>query len=358
MVQPATLAAKGRGIQAAVVTIGAPQWAEPMPLIHHDKPFSFGVAVLWGLLLSLPGHAQEVDPFRTRNLSPLASIFGVPSWDAATAPRSFAVTSELANHYRASRRGTDVLILDGETWRTNLSYQQAIGEAWFIGAELPYYRQSGGVLDDLVDGWHSFFSLPDGGRNARAEGELLFQAADHSGIFLDLNQSRSAWGDMQLSIGHRMGADSRYIVEATVKLATGDEDLLAGSGATDWAISLFHPTEVNLRNREAGYFWGLGLMRNGDPKGIRFEAESMTYYGILGGTLKLLPRWGIKGQLDVHTAFFDTPLEELGQTSVQIVLGGWWEMSRRGVLEFAVNEDLHVSTAPDVVLHIGLNWKW
>ena len=34
------------------------------------------------------------------------------------------------------------------------------------------------------------------------------------------------------------------------------------------------------------------------------------------------------------------------------------EIGDRGVLEFAVNEDLHVSTAPDVVLHLGIRWGW
>lgn len=304
------------------------------------------------------GHAQEVDPFRTRNLSPLASIFGVPSWDAGRAARSFSLTSELANHYRLSRRGDDTLILDGETWRSNLYFQYSLDEAWFVTVELPYYHQSGGVLDNVVDAWHSIFRLPDGGRNNRGEDQLLFQMANRDGVFFDLDENRSGWGDTQLSVGHRLGRERGFVVEATVKLDTGDAAMLAGSGSTDWAISLFRPIDARFRNRTGGYFWGLGVMRLGEPDLIRFDAEDTAYFAILGGSLRVLPRFGIKAQLDVHTPLYDTPLEELGQTSVQLALGGWWDVSRRGVLEFAIDEDLHVSTAPDVVLHVGLVWKW
>jgi hypothetical protein len=33
-------------------------------------------------------------------------------------------------------------------------------------------------------------------------------------------------------------------------------------------------------------------------------------------------------------------------------------MSERSRLEFGVDEDIHVSTAPDVVVHATLRWSW
>jgi len=302
-------------------------------------------------------NAQSSDAFRTRNLSPLVSIFGLPSWDSGKAAQSFGVTSEIANHYRLSQRGTDTLVLDGETWRNNLFFNHSLSADWFVSAELPYYQQSGGVLDDVVDGWHSIFGLPDGGRNNRAEDVLEYRLANATGTFFGLDRRWRGWGDLQLSLGHRLGPERGYVVEATVKLGTGKREFLAGSGSSDLAISVFRSVDGTAFERNAGYFWGAGLMRNGDPDLIAYEAESFAYYGVVGGGLKLLPQFGMKAQIDLHTAFYDTPLEELGQTSVQATIGGWWDMSRRGVLEFAISEDLHVSTAPDVVLHIGLIWK-
>lgn len=312
---------------------------------------------LAALLLGEVGAAQYVEPFRTRNLSPLVSIFGLPSWDAFQTERSFGLTSELANHYRLSQRDGDVLILDGETWRNNFFFSQNVGEDWAFNVELAHYGQTGGVLDDVVDAWHSAFGMPDGGRNNRAEEVLLYQLADPGGVFYTLDRRARGWGDLQLGVAYKLGVRRDFVVEATVKLATGDEDLLAGSGATDWAISLFRPSGRMLGSRNAGYFWGAGVVRLGQPDRIAFDAESYGYFGVLGGSLKVLPRFGIKGHFDVHTGLYDSALEEIGQTSVQVTLGGWWDVSQRAVLEFAVNEDLHVSTAPDVVIHASLVWR-
>lgn len=323
----------------------------------RTRPAAATAIALAALLFGEAGSAQYVEPFRTRNLSPLVSLFGLPSWDAFQTSRSFGVTSEIANNYRLSQRGGEVLILDGETWRNNLFYSQALGEDWFVSAELPHYHQTGGVLDDLIDAWHSAFGMPDGGRNNRREDALLYQLAGPQGEFYTLDRRARGWGDLQLSVAYKLGAERGYVVEATVKLATGEEALLAGSGSTDWAISLFRPSGRMWGNRNAGYFWGAGLMRLGDADLIAFDSERYGYFAVLGGSLKVLPRFGIKGQLDAHTALYDSPLEEIGQSSVQATIGGWWDMSRRAVLEFAINEDLHVSTAPDVVIHASVVWK-
>ena len=302
--------------------------------------------------------AQEAEPFRIRNLSPPVAIFGLPSWARVPEHAVLGVVSELANHYRLSQRGSDRLILDGETFRMNFSYERPLGERWSVSAELPFYRISGGVLDNLVDGWHSTFGMPDGGRNNRGENELLFEIGDAGGDFFRLDSSGAGIGDLQLSIARRIGAGDGFVLRAGVKLPTGDEDLLAGSGATDYAVTLMRPRELMLPRRRAGYYWGAGLMKLGRPERIRFRTEDLALVGVVGAGIALKPRFGIKGQIDVSTALYDTPLKELGQAAAQATLGGWWEMRGSGMLNFGVVEDLNVSTAPDVVLHVGLSWLW
>lgn len=301
---------------------------------------------------------QHAEPFRTRNLSPLVSIYGVPVWRAPAGERRLGVTSELANHYRLSRRGDDVLILDGETWRNGLDVRVPFGERWFAGAEVSYYKLSGGVLDDVVDGWHSAFGLPDGGRNNRGEGELVFQIADAGGVFYDLDSRAHGWGDAQVSVGRTLGRDARFVVTGTVKLPTGDERMLAGSGAADWAVTLLANGERELAGRPAGGYWGVGVVAPGNAELIRFGHNGLVPIAVVGGGWRLLPRVGFRAQLDVHGPFYRTELEELGQASAQATLGGWVELGEATRLEFAVNEDLHVSTSPDVVIHAAVHWRW
>lgn len=317
---------------------------------------ALGAAALAGA--APPSQAQHAEPFRTRNLSPLISIYGVPVWRAPAAERELAVTSELANHFRLSRRGDDMLILDGETWRNGLDLRMPIGEGWFIGAELAHYSVSGGVLDDVVDAWHSVFGLPDGGRNNRAEDELRFRIANREGVFYDLDSRARGWGDLQLNFGRTLGADERLVLTGTLKLPTGDERLLAGSGATDWAVTLLGRGEREIAGRPAGGFWGIGVLGTGRAELIEFPRNELVPMAVVGGGWQPLPRIGFRAQLDVHRAFYRTRLEELGETSVQATLGGWLELGEDARLELAVNEDLNVSTSPDVVVHMALRWQW
>ena len=316
------------------------------------------VAGLAALVSQHAGLAQETEPFQTRNLSPPIAIFGMPAWESVTDEQVFTATVEVANHYRLSRRGPDTLIIDGETLRTTLFYSHPIGTQWSFSAELPVLQQTGGVLDDLIDGWHSAFGLPDGGRNNRPEDDLLFQLARDGRAFFTLDDDRRGIGDLQLSLARRFGRDGGFLARAAAKIPTGREGMLAGSGSGDWSITLLRPRPAMLRGRAAGYFWGVGWLDLGAPKVVAFPVEEGSLIGIVGGGLKVLPRFGIKAQIDVYSAMYDTPLEELGQNAAQITIGGWRDMGARGRIEFAISEDLHVSTAPDVVLHFAMRWTW
>jgi hypothetical protein len=281
------------------------------------------------LLAAADARGQAAEPFKIRNLNPLVAVFGLPAWDTVTPGTTVAATVEVANHYRLSRRVNDVLILDGETLRTTLALSRGFGERWEAGLELPHYRHSGGSLDDLIDGWHSVFGLPDGGRNNRPEDDLWFVLGDQTGTFFELDRRRRGLGDIQVKLARTLGRDGGFVVQA-----------------------------VTLRSRPFGFYWGAGLLRAGEPDLIDFEAESLVYTGVLGGSWQIRPRFGVKAQLDFHGPFFNTPLEELGEKAMQATIGGWLSLTERSTFEFAVVEDVAVSTAPDVVLHVAARWLW
>jgi hypothetical protein len=305
-----------------------------------------------------PAAAQLSEPLEIRNLNPLVAIFGLPAWDTVSPGTRFGATVDVANHYRLSQRNGEVLILDGETIRTTLSFAHGFGDGWSIGAEAPFFRVGGGVLDDLIDGWHSAFRLPDGGRNNRDEGELLFLMGDPRGAFYRLANPQTGFGDLQIKVARTVGADDDFVVQAAVKLPTGDEAMLAGSGSTDWSLTLLRAESLTARRRPAGYYWGIGLLRAGEPDLVDFAADEWVYTAILGGSWQPWRRFGLKAQLDYHSPFFDSPLEEIGEAAIQASFGAWMNRGERASLEFAIVEDLEVSTAPDVVLQIAARWRW
>jgi hypothetical protein len=302
--------------------------------------------------------AQLAEPLHIRNLNPLVAVFGLPAWDTVPLGTRLGVTAEVANHYRFSTRGNDVLMLDGETVRANVSLTHGFGGGWSLGVEIPYCRVGGGVLDDLIDGWHSTFRLPDGGRNARPEGEFLFRYGHLGDPLIVLTEPQSGIGDTVVKFARRIGEDQGLIVQASVKLPTGEPEMLAGSGSGDWSVTVLRSQPLVGRKRPAGYYWGAGLVRAGDPHDIPFDSKTWVPVGVLGGSWQVWPKIGLKGQLDVHGAFFDAPLEEIGKPAIQATLAGWRPVGRRGTLEFGVVEDLAVSTSPDVVLHVAAAWQW
>lgn len=322
------------------------------------KNFAATIAGSISTFWCVSASAQLAEPLHIRNLNPLVAIFGLPAWDTVPLGTRFGVTGEVANHYRFSLADNDRLMLDGETMRTTLALTHGFAGGWSLGVELPYYRVGGGVLDDLIDGWHSAFGLPDGGRNARPEGELLFRFGDPLAPSFDLTEPQSGIGDAQLKLARLIGPEQGFVVQASVKLPTGDESMLAGSGSGDWSVTLLRTRPLLARRRAAGYYWGVGLVRAGDPDLIPFDAETWVPTAVVGGSWQVWPNFGLKGQLDVHGAFYDSPLEEIGDTAIQATLGAWRRMGQRGQIEFAVVEDLNVSTAPDVVLQVAVAWQW
>lgn len=315
----------------------------------------FGVAML---CFASPVLAQEAEPLRVRNLNPLVSIFGLPAWDTVSSGTRLDATFEIANHYRVSMRGADRLILDGETDRMTLAFSHGFSGGWSFGAELPYYRVSGGLLDNTIDAWHAAFGLPDGGRDLRPEDQLLFRIGRGGTDFFVLDHGRSGIGDVQVKAAKAIGDERRFVVEVAAKLATGDATMLSGSGSADVAITLLRTQSVSTRKRPAGYYWGVGMVLAGKPDGIAFEANRWVYTGILGGSWRPWPKFGLKAQLDFHGAFFDTPLEEFGAAASLFTFGAWHPIGRRGMLDFAFVEDLRVSTAPDFGLQVAAKWRW
>jgi hypothetical protein len=308
--------------------------------------------------LARPGAAQLAEPMQIRNLHPLVAIFGLPAWDTVTPGNRFGASLELANYFEFSSAGSDSLALDGETARTTLTFAHGFGHGWSIGAELPYFHIGGGVLDGAIDAWHSAFNLPNGGRDRRPEGELGIAFARSGSVFFRLTEPQSGIGDVQLKIARAFGPNGGFVVEGGVKLATGDEKELTGSGSTDEWLTLLRTRALTGRRYPAGYYWGIGAVHVGEPITIEFPTNTWVYMAILGGSWQRWPKFGLKTQLDVHGAFYDSALEQIGQSAAELTFGAWMDRKAAARLEFALVEDVRVGTAPDVALRVAAHWSW
>ena len=216
------------------------------------------------------------------------------------------------------------------------------------------------MLDDLIDGWHSAFGMPDGGRNAAPRDEFLYRFGERLAPSFLLTEPQSGIGDTQLKFARLIGRDQGFVVQASVKLPTGEEDMLAGSGSADWSRdAAAHAAAARAASGRRVTSGASGLVRAGDPQQIDFDAETWVPTGIVGGSWQVLPKFGLKGQLDVHGAFFDSPLEEIGETAIQATLSAWRRIGAARARSSSPSSRIsNVSTAPDVVLQVAAAWQW
>jgi hypothetical protein len=331
-------------------------------VLQYVRRSVVALAFVAALTMSDAGHTDVLsDPMRARNLSPAIAIFGVPSWEGGldgVNDGRFLVTGDLASHFRLNQRGGETLIFDGETWRVNFVYERRISSRWSLAAEVPVVRQWGGVLDDVVDGWHSIFNLPDGNRNLRPEGELEYRYDNGPGPGFSRVDSGTSLGDVMLTAALNLDTENDWLLKFAIKLPTGDEDLLAGSGETDVGVTLLRRAETRWRSKPAGWYWGAGVLRLGESEIFPRVNREWVGIGVFGLSWQPFSEVGFKAQLDAHTAFYDSALDELGRTAVLATLGGWWAIDQQRALTVAVVEDLIVRAAPDVSIQIGLDWTF
>jgi hypothetical protein len=89
------------------------------------------------------------------------------------------------------------------------------------------------------------------------------------------------------------------------------------------------------------------------------QQQNAVAFGSLGAGWHPLPWLTLKVQFDGQTAFYkDSDLVELSSNSMQVVMGGSLHFSDSTVLDIGVSEDLVVKTAPDVVFHIALRYRF
>jgi hypothetical protein len=155
-----------------------------------------------------------------------------------------------------------------------------------------------------------------------------------------------------------LDANRDWLLKFAVKLPTGDEALLAGSGAADVGVTLLRRAETRWQSRPAAWYWGAGILHLGGPEVLPGDSREWVGLGLFGLSWQPFARVGFKAQLDGHTAFYDSALDELDRNAVLATLGGWWSIDEERTLTVAVIEDLIVRAAPDVSIQVGFDWTF
>jgi hypothetical protein len=295
-------------------------------------------------------------------------IYGLPPLgDASLLPArksDVRLIVDLANNYAKDSNPREDILLDGESTRISLDARYGITRGFELGLTVPYIILGGGFLDGFIEGYHSFFGFPQGGRDQAPRNRLLYTYQRDGQQRLQIDSSSAGLGDISLTGGWQLyrgeNKPQRAVaLRASLKLPTGDSDQLHGSGSTDFSLWVTASNDWKLGVGHFTLFGAAGIMAMTDGKVLQDQQRNLVGFGGLGAGWSPL-RWvAFKIQTNAHTSFYgDSELREVNADSAQLTVGGTLAFSDRTTLDIGVSEDLIVQTAPDVVFHFALRHRF
>ncbi len=305
--------------------------------------------------------STDVRPLYSFNQSPLIQIYGLPTLGEARVlaqdESDLALRLQISNNFTGAQSASEYLVLDGETHRLALAWRQGLGDGREWGFELPYLWYTGGFLDTYIERFHDSSSLPQGGRTDVPLNRVNYRYVRHGVNLINVTHPVNGPGDLRLlgaiQIGSHETSGVATALRASLKLPTGKESELLGSGSTDLALWLSLATTHPLD--QWNMYGGGGVMYMTEGRVLPLQQRNHVAFATLGISRMIFPHLIVSGQLDAQTPFYDrTHFRQLNSYPVQGLVGARWELVPRKFLEFSISEDLMVDTSADVVFTLSL----
>ncbi|MEC8299108.1 MAG: DUF3187 family protein [Pseudomonadota bacterium] len=320
--------------------------------------------VIMALLICSTSAKAEISiagPFAVSNFSPLVKIHGLP------APRSVKILpkgalegtihASLSSNFSKGMNKKQSVILDGETLNTELTIDLGIGNDAELSLVIPYLKHSGGNLDAFIENWHSFFGLPNGGRSLVKKNRLLYQVQNNGKESFTLGPTQTvALGDISFTFSKKFsGRKSRRVgISAGVNVPSGKLSNLSGSEFTSFFSMAHYSNQTVSRFPRLHFNQTLGILKNNADELFETKVKGLVFFGSSQIGWRIKESLNLKAQIDYHTPFYSSDLRQLGNTSVQLVLGGTVKVGKAFALDLSLSEDIATDTAPDVTFTLGL----
>jgi uncharacterized protein DUF3187 len=284
-----------------------------------------------------------------------------PRGPATTAVGSvdLAITSEYSSLFQnGSGNGADVVI-DAELWRTGVALRTGVTERTDVEVEVPVIYASNGFADDLIEGWHSFFGLPDGGRNTRPNNSYDVHVDQNGQRAYELEPYTVAIGDIPIVVTQRV-ADEKdagvgLALRAGIELPVGSESKGFGNGGIDWGGGLLAERSIErVTLTGAAYYVVTASSSAFDRAGV----DALDALEIHGG---LEVRWNdnasiVFGLRSTPPATHDVDIPEVDSNVLDLDIGWIQDLGEGGSrLVLGFTEDLIADSGPDLTVFLG--WR-
>lgn len=301
-------------------------------------------------LAAAPASGDEF-PFGN-NGGPLARGFALPALGAVEVPRRGSQQSRVAyewiNEYvREGNCAIECLVQDGELRRLRIDWRVGLGGGLEFSTHVPMVSRSGGRLDGLIEKWHGWFGLPNGGRELVPRDQFNYRYEQGGVPLLDETAGANGLGDIGLGLGYALGA--RAALRTYVKLPTGDDERLSGGnvGGAAW-LDMALPVPAGW----SGYF-SAGYSRNERGEVLTALQNQEVVFGGLGLLAPFLLDSRLLLMANAHSQLYDgSNLTPLARKGVPLTIGLQFRTAG-GLLDVGVQEDASVTASPDFVVYFS-----
>lgn len=321
------------------------------------------LAVLFIHPLPVSADDDTMDVLAFRNHHPFLQIFGVPTFQSAALASpgrlKFDVNAELTNHADAGEDVNETFKVDGETYALTVSLRHRLWQRLEVGVDLPFVSHQEGFLDNIIKEWHDVLGVSNSNR-AGPKDQLEFFYERDGVTQYELTSSTSGLGDIQLTAAiplKEAGADEGHAlaIRTSVKLPTGDEGDLRGSGATDYSAGLYASTKTTLFDRDLGLTGFVGMLALGDGDVLPDIQESSVPFGGVAAKLQAMERLGIIVQIYAQGNYYDSDVDKLGGDTFQLGIGLDYHLPKQGLsLALAIAEDPLSDATPDFAIQFSV----
>jgi hypothetical protein len=304
---------------------------------------------------------RPTGPVPTLNNNPLYLMFYTMAPEPATVlqkgARTFSYRLEIANDFTIDNDHVNLIYLDFESERQTFEYRMNPSGRYELSVAVPVYYQSHGFLDSFIQGWHSFFGLPNGERQDYLNNDFHYVVRGNGYEVINTAPDNFRLGDVsaqvKIPLAHETRTSPAVAVRLGVKAPTGSPKIGYGSGHPDAGVGL-------ALQRGLGRWVGYANLNYVFVGGSSFRGELPTNNSLslmLGTEYQANHNTSVLGQLYFEQNPLTTTDRYIDRDSIMMSLG-WAHHLRKDLLWYGgFSEDIRVDTAPDFTAFTQLIWR-